>query len=97
MFKRPSSISILILSVYLILMHNPYGLNSEDSVCYRFCETKINWEVVFPINYILIMFAAIEVFKVRKKLRENFISIIFMLPVVIDELIFQFKFLLTSF
>ena len=93
MFKKPSSTSILIVLIYLILMHNPYGLNSEDPICHRFCETKINWEVVFPINYILILFVLMEVFKARKKLRENFISIILMLPVVVEELIFQLKFL----
>jgi hypothetical protein len=94
MLKKPSLTSILVFSIYVILYHNPYWTFSQDPVCNRYCESKIEWEIIFPTTIVMLLVVIMEIIRLRKNLRENFISLLFMLPFFIEVIYFELKFLL---
>ena len=89
MLKPPSLISVLIFVIFIVLIKNSFlidiGINPE---CIRYFKYKYNWGVFIPIFYSLLFFSILEIFRVRKKLKENILSILFMLPVLLNELKF---------
>ncbi len=91
--KKPSQISVLIFFSLLII--NRYQIESLEGTFeqIRFYNQTYNWDIYIPIFYLLLVFSLIELWKVRKDLKANLFSLLFLMPIVFYQIYFVIKIL----
>ena len=93
MWKKPSSASIIIIVIFLIINPLRFQKLEGNIECIRFFEHEYNWKIFIPIFYFLLLFSLFEIWRLRRKWRENILTILLVAPVILHEIYFLFNML----
>lgn len=89
--KKPTLISILLFVIFLIINRFQFDDLEGSFENIRYFHGIYNWKIYIPINYILLLFSLIEIWNLRKKLKLNILSLLFLTPIVLREVSFLVK------
>jgi len=91
MLKLPSTISLLIFFIFIVIRPGRFNSVRHSYECERFFHGIYNWDIFIPIYSLLLIFSLIECWRLRIKVMENIFSLILLLPVILYILFFFAK------
>ena len=86
--NKPSLSSLILISIFFWIRPSRFSNIQGTYEQNRFFDHIYNWEIFIPIFYTLLLFAVYEVYKYRKQLIMNVLSIVLVSPIILFKIYF---------
>ncbi|MFT6338847.1 MAG: hypothetical protein ACJATI_005628 [Halioglobus sp.] len=89
--NKPTLSSVILIVVFFWI--RPFRFTDIEGTYeqIRFFNHIYNWRIFIPIYHTLFIFSIIELYRIRKLIKQNWLSILLISPIIIFELSFIIK------
>ena len=95
--KIPTLSSIVILIIFIIVIKFDFDYKEIEPICYRKVFNQVNWKMINPILFALLMCSIVEIYNSFKDFKNNYLNAVLVAPVLLSFIYWFFNIILNLF